>query len=879
MKHVRSMFKSALLAAACLSPSALAFPGPDVIVGDLMDTDNYTTAGAIDGKRSYAVGTVSCNIGTAPLLWIANDNRHPVIGQTLYRLNNGRFEQIGQSWLKHGFTALQGTVCSPCTANPDGRALGVGCSDPYGAGLNGSQGGLGPKSEVNAFTGAYPYPWLNQGTGSGALFKRVQVLESDLTVAGALYFVGGMYVTADDSAAGNQMNNQSYRRVTIGAAPALALNLQGTTQRGRAAIFAWQDHGLGVNTPDPGVAITQAQAPNDGRFYAGSKVRTVGTGVWRYEYAIQNLNSHRSARSFTVPIPEGAVVTNAGFHDVPYHSGEPYNSTDWVMTVGSTSVTWSCVDPYNAANDTANAIRWDNIFNFWFDCNFPPDNGQGSLGLHRPGAAGEPNTLGVGVRIPSVNGNTRPDNDDFLFAAPISAGNSTFTNVGSTSDGQAETGSCSVGGATITGDVWFRYTSGAQAGDTTISLCGSQFDTMLYVYPGASNPTNGSATPVACNDDDPLCPTGDARQSRVTFNAPANTSYLIRVGGRNGATGSGTISIIAPTTGGGVPGNDACVNGQFVADGVTVTGSTLNATNDGTSTCGNSTTSPDVWFKYTPQTSGTVFFSACTSAFDTNLSVFSGCGGTQLACNDNAQTGPCAGTQQSYAAIIGQAGNTYLIRLAGFSGQRGNYTFTATGGGGVIPPANDDCTTRRALPLGTTAYSTVSGTPSTPDLASCFDGNGGVGRDVWYNVNVNAGGRLVVATSGTNYDARLALYTGAGCASLDTRAVTCSDNAFGSGNNARLTRIVQPQQNYTLRVGGSGTATGTGTLNYAIATCLADFDNGQSTGIPDGAVEISDLIFFLNVFESGRPEGDLTGDDAVTIEDLISMLQHFEAGC
>ena len=40
-----------------------------------------------------------------------------------------------------------------------GNALGVGCSDPYCCGLNGDPNGLGPKYQVNAFTGDFDWPF------------------------------------------------------------------------------------------------------------------------------------------------------------------------------------------------------------------------------------------------------------------------------------------------------------------------------------------------------------------------------------------------------------------------------------------------------------------------------------------------------------------------------------------------------------------------------------------------------------------------------------------------------------------------------------------------------------------------------------------------
>src|SRR5262245_44550032 len=227
----------AALTAAVAAAGAIA-AGPDVIVGDLYQVSNF---GGSAGKHAYAVGTISCNLGDAPLTWVdctsgPNCNVHPVISQNLYRLQNGRFEQVGQAWLKHGFCALQGTVCSTCTPGGSCDALFPGCSDPYSSSLNGTQSGLGPKSEVNPATGAFPYPWINQGVNTDAtLFKRLSVNDSDLGLAGAMYFVSSSYVQPEDAAAQNDNNNQSYRRVTIGPAPSYTMSLADTPTRNTPA--------------------------------------------------------------------------------------------------------------------------------------------------------------------------------------------------------------------------------------------------------------------------------------------------------------------------------------------------------------------------------------------------------------------------------------------------------------------------------------------------------------------------------------------------------------------------------------------------------------------------------------------------------------------
>ena len=201
---------------------------PDLIVGDITGGTRYGTVGDI---TAYAFGTVSCNIGTCWAKWISSTNEHPVIGQSMYRIKDGRFEQVGQSWLKHGFTALAGSVCSPSCINPGtGTRLGVNCSDPYSSSLNGSQSRLGPKFEVDPHTGVFPYPATDGNLTGDAIYKRLQVHDADLDPAlnpGALYFIEAQYVTLDDATAGNHHNNASYRPLTVTASSG-AFNAQVT---------------------------------------------------------------------------------------------------------------------------------------------------------------------------------------------------------------------------------------------------------------------------------------------------------------------------------------------------------------------------------------------------------------------------------------------------------------------------------------------------------------------------------------------------------------------------------------------------------------------------------------------------------------------------
>lgn len=401
------------LALVC-SAGALARPGPDVTVCDMTGPVKWGTIGTV---TSYSIGTLSYNAGTANLNWIDGSPNHPVIPQNIYRLKNGRFEQLGQSWLKHSFCALQNSGCGTCS--PLGGCLSFltpGCADPYTATRNGSQTLLGPRGQVNAFTGVFPWPYQFSGATGDVLFKRIRVNNDDLNPAmntGALYFGEAMYVARDDALNANGLNNASYKRISVGALSGggYTLSFTGNTARTKPAIEAWRDFGGPGGTNDPNVILRNADVPSEGRFVVGQKVTDLGGGVWHYEIAIENINSDRSGGSFEIPLLPGTVVTNAEFHDVNYHSGDgfdpdgagplpftAFNSTDWTVAVSSTAVTFQSPQTF-VENPNSNALRWATLYNFRFDANAAPTAGTATLGLFKPGAT--PN-VAISMSVPGT---------------------------------------------------------------------------------------------------------------------------------------------------------------------------------------------------------------------------------------------------------------------------------------------------------------------------------------------------------------------------------------------------------------------------------------------------------------------------------------------
>lgn len=385
---------------------------PDVWVCSLPGAQYWGTA---NGIRAFSVATNSANAGNVNLNWIQGSTQHPVIAQNMYRLNSsGILEMVGMSWLKHGFCALQQGGCGTCTGG--GGCLQVlfpGCSDPYSASLNGSQSGLGPRSQVNPSTGAFLWPH-GVGTGPSAIRSRLQVADADILPAmnpGARWFIEGQYIHPQDAQANRDNNNASYREINIAG---INFNGGGTSVGFLSNTFAMKATIEGWADMDSSVELSYVDVPKDGRFIVASRASENGDGTWHYEYAVFNMNSDRAANSFSVPVPAGVNVTKVGFHDVDYHSGEPYAGTDWPGVQSGNSVTWSTSS--FASNPNANALRWSTMYNFRFDASAAPTKGNATLGLFK---SGTPATMSAAVSVPRAVCIADLNGDGFVDGADL----------------------------------------------------------------------------------------------------------------------------------------------------------------------------------------------------------------------------------------------------------------------------------------------------------------------------------------------------------------------------------------------------------------------------------------------------------------------------
>jgi hypothetical protein len=355
------------------------------------------------GIVAVAPSAVLKNVGQTDVPWWGKfsspqppygNDQHPFLVWNMYRVANGALQQIGASGLKHAFLTLN-TNCG-C---PSGNILWVNCEDTYSASTNNDSGSLSPRGEVTSRTGV----WQRCGSifdtncdgiqNSAPGFtgpadpRRLTALETDLQTAGATYYFESWYVVRDDD---NIFNGMGWRQVAPSfGGTSWTFGLL-TTLAGGPAIDAW----VNPASPGPGADSQRIRVP-DGQLTLAVRATDVGSGRWRYDYALMNHDFDRRIRSFSVPLPMNAVVTNTTFHDVDRDA-----ATDWVASVvPGDSISWRV--PQNPAARLRAPLDWGLLDSFSFEVNQAPSAVQGvmaTLGIaEAPGGS-----LNVAILGPAV---------------------------------------------------------------------------------------------------------------------------------------------------------------------------------------------------------------------------------------------------------------------------------------------------------------------------------------------------------------------------------------------------------------------------------------------------------------------------------------------
>ncbi len=358
------------------------YAGEDGWGGGGTDVEYYGTSGDISG---WAIATTACNLGNIVAPWYGGTNDVPVIAQNLYRYKSGRFEQIGQSWLKHSFCAVSEPGCGDCQSTGC-DTLGIGCGDTYWADLNADADA--PRSEINATTGEYAYPFNLAPSGPSSIRGKLQVDPDTINPslnAGAQYFIEGQYVEPGESVFDMQLNNASSRAVRFTSTS----NCTGlsATDAELPAVMRW-------NTLDPNATVVEVFTDEIGQGGVGSTTGLLhvghaatdnGNGTWHYEYLVHNQNSHRSVGVFSIPVPDCVTISNVEYRGPRYHSGETVSNDPWSWSHEGGLLTFSTDAHTEDNNGTGPALRWATMANFRFDADAEPAAGDLTVGLWRSG--------------------------------------------------------------------------------------------------------------------------------------------------------------------------------------------------------------------------------------------------------------------------------------------------------------------------------------------------------------------------------------------------------------------------------------------------------------------------------------------------------------
>ncbi|MEM6990923.1 MAG: hypothetical protein AAF721_10510 [Myxococcota bacterium] len=247
--------------------------------------------------------------------------------------------------------------------------------------------------------------------------------------------------------------------------------------------------------------------------------------------------------------------------------------------------------------------------------------------------------------------------------------------------------------------------------------------------------------------------------------------------------------------------------GNAVGPGV-VTGTNAGGGDDSVGQCDGSA-GPDVVYFWTAPDTRTFTIDTLGSDYNTVLYALSDCGGTELACNDQAFS-----TDQSSVQLSATEGTTYAIVVDGWDGATGDHVLNIT-------PSSASCS---QADLGNSIGASVStgdnaGAGNDFSLTACTLSSG---EDVALSWIAPSTGHFQFDTLGSNYDTVVGLY--GGCSGP---ALACDDQGGGGGGQSLLVHPVTAGAAYVIVVDGFNNATGSYNLNI---TPQLDVCNGGDIG-------------------------------------------------
>ncbi len=745
------------------------------------------------------------------------------------RTSDGAFSVDPYGW--HGSDVLWITgapTATPTATSPPGGCPQTNLGSTLPVSVSGSTAG-----RANALSGAscgggggapdYAYQWAAPSAGTYTIDTFGSSFDTVLYVRNAS--CGGTELACNDDAGGT---NQSQVAVTLAAGQTIVIVVDGYG----AASGNYSLHITGGAAASPTPTRTPTTTPTPG----GSCPQTnLGSTL---PVSVSGSTAGRANA-----LSGASCGGGGGAPDYAYQWAAPSAGTYTIDTFGSSFDTVlyvrnaSCGGTELACNDDAGGTNQSQVA-------VTLAAGQtivivvdgygaasGNYSLHiTGGAAASPTPTRTPTTTPTPGGSCPQTN--LGSTLPVSVSGSTAGRANALSGA-----SCGGGGGAP--DYAYQWAA-PSAGTYTIDTFGSSFDTVLYVR----NASCGG-TELACNDD-----AGGTNQSQVAVTLAAGQTIVIVVDGYGAASGNYSLHITGgaaasptptrtptttPTPGGSCPQTNL---GSTLP--VSVSGSTAGRANalSGAS-CGGGGGAPDYAYQWAAPSAGTYTIDTFGSSFDTVLYVRNAsCGGTELACNDDA-----GGTNQSQVAVTLAAGQTIVIVVDGYGAASGNYSLHITGGAAASPtPTRTPTATPTAggscpqTNLGSVLPVSVSGSTAgrANALSGASCGAGGTGPDFAYQWTAPSAGTYTIDTMGSNFDT--VLYVRA--ASCGGAELACNDDTAGGSQQSQVAVTLAAGQTIVIVVDGYGPASGSYNLH------LAPFASGAPACALPGCAVLNDKAAF-----------------------------------
>ncbi len=386
----RTRFFALIALVAALGPAVAGLQdGPDLALSSIAGITSLGREGTHpDGVNGLSFSTTICNVGDTVAAWRAPmDEAHPGVALQLYRVgvdDDGveRLQQIGLSWVSHGFAAVGQSFCEACAFVPDITLLPAGCSTTSSATTLGDRFWLGPRGEWSAHAQAWtclasyfdgtPVDCIRDenGAGLGPVDHRLVVRDDDLGLPGATYFYEANVLAADDVDVTNSIASRECTMVWTGTTWAFQTPVLRNPTTPGPAVLRWGDV-QSVASPGANPALADVH----GRAVLAAQVTDLGTGgPWRYEYAVfhWDLSDHIDS----LELIAGSDARDFSFSDVNNDARD-----DWNATLQGDVLVWHAPVQQPNTEPGGGELTFGVLYNFGFTSDHPPTSGALSLDL------------------------------------------------------------------------------------------------------------------------------------------------------------------------------------------------------------------------------------------------------------------------------------------------------------------------------------------------------------------------------------------------------------------------------------------------------------------------------------------------------------------